>query len=59
MIKINTSFEEISFEVLHPLTKKARIVIGGTDYKRFPGFNGIIIRISYSDKPGAYLSSSE
>ena len=57
MIKINTSFEEIGFDVLHPLTKKVRLVIGGTDFKRYPGFNGVIIRITYSDKPGAYLSS--
>lgn len=59
MIKINTSFEEFDFDVLHPVTKKVRLVIGGTDQKRYPGFNGEIIRIVYSDKVGAYLSSSE
>ena len=35
------------------------MVIGGSDNKRYPAFNGVFIRVLFSDKQGAYLSGSD
>lgn len=58
MIKFGSSpIQSITHNVLHPTTKQVRLIVGGTDNKRYPGYNGIIAKIYFSFEKGAFMNS--
>lgn len=43
--------------VVHPVMKYFRLIIGGSDEKRYPAFNGQITKILIGSKRGAFVES--
>jgi hypothetical protein len=46
----------VQFDVEHPNTNYLRLIVGGNDANRYPGFNGQFFRISYSNEKGAFVN---
>jgi hypothetical protein len=51
----NQSPKRIEMGVQHPTTKYVKFILGGTDNKRYPGFNGQFHKIHFSARPGAFI----
>jgi hypothetical protein len=43
--------------VAHQPTKVVRFILGGTDEKRYPAFNGLLTQVSFNAKAGAYIGT--
>ncbi|CAD8140693.1 unnamed protein product [Paramecium octaurelia] len=52
-------FKKVEHEVTHPTTKFVRFTVGGTDDKRYPGFNGLLSAIYFSAKRGVFIDNDE
>ncbi|CAD8058815.1 unnamed protein product [Paramecium sonneborni] len=53
-------FQQIQHtQVTHQDTKYLKLIIGGTDQKRYPGFNGQFSKISFSSKDGSYIDQEK
>lgn len=52
-------FKKVEHEVTHPTTKFVRFTVGGTDDKRYPGFNGLLSAIYFSAKKGVFIDNDE
>jgi len=51
----DTEIQSITHKTTHPITKFVRFILGGTDEKRYPGFNGQFSQVTFSAALGAYV----
>jgi hypothetical protein len=55
----DTDIQKVEHQVTHPTTKYVKFSVGGTDDKRYPGFNGLLSGIYFSAKPGVFIDNDD
>ncbi|CAK56140.1 unnamed protein product (macronuclear) [Paramecium tetraurelia] len=58
-MELKILIKAVRHDVTHPDTKYVRFILGGTDAKRYPGFNGLFTQVTFDAVKGVFIDTAD